>query len=74
MTPAERTPTESSAAYPFNLIAFNRTTFRDLSDVELASVLVHESTHLEQSLWLKAYSNIVSLGVMFVVGFVSTVN
>jgi Zn-dependent protease with chaperone function len=51
-----------AAAYPFNVICLNRHTFQNLSPKELASVLIHEGTHLDQSLVVKGYSNIRSLG------------
>jgi hypothetical protein len=51
-----------AAAYPFNVVCLNRHTFKNLTNKELASVLIHESTHLDQSLLLKGYSNVRSLG------------
>lgn len=51
-----------AAAYPFNLVCFNRTLFKDLTTKELASILIHESTHLDQGLLLKGYSNLRSWG------------
>ena len=47
-----------AAAMPMNLVFFNRDTFKELSTPEIASVLVHEGTHLEQSMLLKAYGGI----------------
>ena len=47
-----------AAAMPMNIVSFNRETFKELSPKEIASVLVHEGTHLDQSLLLKAYGGI----------------